>query len=264
MQFTPPFKHWLKQQRRSLGLTQATLATRTHYATITLRKIEEGTLKPSREMALQLADALEVPADAHDDFVTFARGLEARHALRLLPAVGAPIISRHTEMRDVSDLLVRDDVRLVTLLGPPGVGKTRLAIELGHALAGEFGDGACYVPLAEVQHPAEVAPAIATMLGVHVPSRESVSQALIHWLQPAELLLILDNFEHVLEAASQVNDLLMTAPNLTVLMTSRAALDLAAEHRYEVRPLAVPAQDDDATVQAACPSVQLFVRVPNR
>ncbi len=260
MNFVPPFKRWLKQQRRALGLTQAELARRTSYATVTIRKIEEGQLKPSREMALLMADALEVPAEAREDFIAFSRGMEGRRALRLLPSAGAPIISRQTELRDVAALLLREDVRLVTLVGLPGVGKTRLAIELGHALAGEFFGGVCYVPLAETRNPADVAPAIATTLGVLVPYQQSPAQALIHALQPVEMLLILDNFEHVLEAANLVSDLLVAVPDLTVLATSRAPLDLTSEHRYEVLPLAVPAQEDADAAVVANPSVQLFAQ----
>jgi predicted ATPase/DNA-binding XRE family transcriptional regulator len=264
MQFAPPFRRWLKQQRKALGLTQAMLASRTHYATVTLRKIEEGRLKPSREMVMQLAEALEVPADAREEFIAFARGLDARRALRLLPATGSPIISREQEVQDVSALLMRDDVRLVTLLGPPGVGKTRLAIELGQRIADDFADGVCYAPLAEATHAGDVAPAIAAMLGVLVASHTDAVQVLTQALQPLELLLILDNFEHVLGAAKVVNDLLSAVPNLTVLATSRAPLNLMAEHRYEVLPLAVPVQNQDMAALLACPSVQLFAQRAQR
>jgi predicted ATPase/DNA-binding XRE family transcriptional regulator len=258
MDFVPPFRRWLKQQRNALGLTQAMLAARTYYATVTLRKIEEGRLKPSREMAMKLAEALEVPADAREDFVAFARGLDARRVLHLLPVAGAPLISRQHEIQDVAGLLMQDDVRLVTLLGPPGVGKTRLAIEIGHHLASDFADGVCFVALAEVRNSGDVAPAIAAHLGVLVASHTDAVPALIQVLQPLELLLILDNFEHMLGAAHVINDLLFAAPNLTVLATSRAPLNVMAEHRYEVLPLAVPIHGQDMAALLACPSVQLF------
>jgi predicted ATPase/DNA-binding XRE family transcriptional regulator/uncharacterized protein YbjQ (UPF0145 family) len=260
MQFVPPFARWLKQQRKALGLTQAALASRTHYATITIRKIEEGRLKPSREMTLMLADALQVPADGREDFIAFARGLEARHALRVLPALGAPIIDRQNEMQQIGALLLRDDVRLVTLLGPPGVGKTRLAIEIGHRLVNEFPEGACFVPLVEARHAGDVAPAIATALRARVTSQQDAAQVLLDALEHAEMLLILDNFEHVLDAGIIVNELLMAAPNLTVLATSRAPLDLLAEHRFDVQPLAVPSPEAEAPALQACPSVQLFAQ----
>lgn len=260
MDFVPPFTRWLKQQRKALGLTQAELALRTHCATVTLRKIEEGRLKPSREMALMLSDALNMPADAREDFIAFARGLEARHALRVLPALGAPIIDRQVELQQVGTLLLQDDVRLVTLLGPPGVGKTRLAIEIGHRLVNEFAEGACFVPLAEVRHAGDIAPALATALRARVASHQNAAQALIDALEQAEMLLILDNFEHVLDASNLISDLLSAAPNLTVLATSRAPLDLTAEHRFEVQPLAVPEPDAEASALQACPSVQLFVQ----
>jgi predicted ATPase/DNA-binding XRE family transcriptional regulator len=260
MQFAPPFRRWLQQQRKALGLTQAMLAARAHYATVTLRKIEEGRLRPSREMAMQLADALEVPADAREDFIAFARGIEVRRALRLLPATGALLISRQTEVQDVAGLLRRDDVRLVTLLGPPGVGKTRLAIEIGHHLAGDFADGVCFVALTEARNAGEVETVLAATLGVRAAAGQTVMQALRQTLERLELLLILDNCEHVLDAAWQINDLLAVAPGLTVLATSRVPWNLGAEHRYDVQPLPVPAQEDDAAALRACPSVQLFVQ----
>lgn len=260
MRFVPPFTHWLKQQRKALGLTQAELAQRAHYATVTLRKIEENRLKPSREMALQLADALEVPVEAREDFVVFARGKDAGRSLRVLPAPAAPIISRQAEVQETSALLLRSDVRLVTLTGSPGVGKTRLAIEIGARLADQFADGVCFVPLTEVRRASDVAPAIASTLGVLVSPHIGAAQTLAHSLQPLELLLILDNFEHVLDAANLVSELLTAAPELTVLVTSRAPLNLNAEHRCEVLPLDVPAEDGDLETLAACPSVQLFAQ----
>ena len=138
--------------------------------------------------------------------------------------------------RSASDCAARS-VRLLTLTGPGGVGKTRLALEAARAVEADFADGACFVSLAAVQRPEDVPAAIVSALGIIVLAGESAEQAVERFLAAKQLLLVADNFEHVLAAAPFIGGLLGACPALTVLATSREPLALQAEERYP-RPAA--------------------------
>ena len=137
-------------------------------------------------------------------------------------------------MATVQSLLARGDVRLVTMLGAGGSGKTRLALEIAHKLVDRYRDGVWLVSLAPIADPALVASEIAGTIGVREPERQPLSVALAKALEQRDLLLVLDNFEHVMPAAGLVGELLLAAPRLNVLVTSREALDLSGENRIEV------------------------------
>ena len=138
------------------------------------------------------------------------------------------------------ELLHRPGPRLLTLTGAGGTGKTRLALEIARRLEGDFADGACFVPLAAVGDGELVAPAIAQALGLRPGPGQSIADALKAFVRERDLLLILDNFEHLLEAAPIVSELLAAAPELTVLATSRTYLNLYGESEYAVPPLGLP------------------------
>jgi predicted ATPase len=171
-----------------------------------------------------------------------------------LPALATPIVGREEELASVTALLRRPAVRLATLTGLGGTGKTRLALEAATALKDDF-DEALFVDLAPVQDPQLVGSAIADVIGVRETPDRPLAAALGEWLGDRSALLVLDNFGHVLPAAPLIGDLLAAAAGLKVLATSRTPLRVRGEHEYPVPPLAVPAAGDAA---ADSPAVQLF------
>jgi predicted ATPase len=174
--------------------------------------------------------------------------------LSRLPAPLTPTVGRRDECASVASLLCRDDVRLVTLLGPGGVGKSRLSLELARALEHDFADGAWFVELATTTGADDVAGAIATSLSLRPGAGETPEQALGRFLGPRQALLVLDNFEHVLPAARLVSELLSGCGGLTVMATSRAPLGIQPEHRVGVEPLGLPrgGTPGDVKRSAAC------------
>jgi predicted ATPase len=170
-------------------------------------------------------------------------------------------IGRAWEVAAVVALLRRPEVALVTLTGPAGVGKTRLALQVAAAVLDDFPDGAWVVDLAPLRDPGLVVPTIAAVLGVQEQEHTQRLDTLRAFLQAKRLLLVLDNFDHLLAAASEVPTLLQAAPGLKVLATSRVALRLYGEHEYCVPPLSLPdlAHLPDLARLTQYEAVQLFI-----
>jgi predicted ATPase/DNA-binding SARP family transcriptional activator len=166
-----------------------------------------------------------------------------------LPASPNSFIGRHAEIAAVNALLGQDPVRLLTLVGAPGVGKTRLALEVAASRSGSFLDGVYIVPLAPVSDPSLVASTIAHTLGVREQVNQPLEDTLASWLRDKRLLLLLDNFEHLLDAAIVVSGLLSSCANLKVLVTSREALQLYGEQKFPVPPLELPGLEESATME---------------
>ena len=154
-----------------------------------------------------------------------------------LPVAQTSFVGREQEAAAVAGLLRRADVRLITLTGPGGVGKTRLALRVAAALADAFADGARFVDLSTVTDPELVLPSIAELLGLREAGGESIEGHLRAWLAAREVLLVLDNLEQVVDAAPALAALLAACPALTILATSRVVLRLTAEHVVPVEPL---------------------------
>lgn len=278
------FGRMIKLRRRVLDLTQEDLAQRVGYSVITIRKVESNERRPSRQLAERLAAALDLAQDEREAFIGFARsvpGVLARPALapRALSRPAYPVgnvvtpltrlVGREAAVAAVGGMLTRPDVRLVTLVGPPGIGKSRLAMQVALDMSAPrpdsstttFSDGVFTVALAPLRDPSLIASAIAVTVGVKELDAASLVESLISHLQDRRLLLVLDNFEHVNAGAPTVARILAACPGLRVLATGRAPLHLSGEHLYLVPPLALPGPGMALTADAALrfSAVELFV-----
>jgi predicted ATPase len=181
-----------------------------------------------------------------------------------LPAQPTPFIGRQSELAAVKDLLNRDQqyVRLVTLTGPGGTGKTRLAVQAAAELVNHFGDGVYFVDLAPIRDPESVLTTIARTVGIRETSDRSLLEELKGQLQSKAMLLLLDNFEQVTAAAPRVGELLQDCPQVKLLVTSREPLHLRGEHIHSVPPLALPRADlkqQSLKQLTQCEALRLFI-----
>jgi predicted ATPase/DNA-binding XRE family transcriptional regulator len=243
------FGEWLRKRRRASDLTRQALADQAGCAEITLRRIENGTLKPSKELAQILLEKLGIPEFERSQWILFARGLSsfpiqpldtfASPPLTNLPASLTTFIGREKEQTEIIKLIKKH--RLVTLTGPGGVGKTRLSIKTGEQLLGDYANGVWLVELASLNDPALLPSTLITLFGMAAQTKVSPTDMLINFLRTKTILLIIDNCEHLLEACAQLTDtLLKNCANLKILVTSRESLNITGEAAYPVPSLGLP------------------------
>ena len=272
MNATITFGGWLKARRRVLGLTQTGLAARVGCAAMTIMKIEAGERRPSRQIAELLAEHLAIPEGERTEFVAFARAGQAGDPLAphqpvdpdapwrqgappvavppapprrpgarwTLPAPATAFIGRGDLVAAAVAHLRRPGVRLLTLTGPPGIGKTRLSLQVAAALADDFADGGAFVPLAPIRDAHLVPSSIGLALRIRESGGLPLVESLKEYLHEREMLLVLDNFEQVVAAGPLVAELLLAAPGLKVLVTSREVLHIYGEHDFPLRPMTLP------------------------
>lgn len=278
------FGEWLQRRRKALDLTQADLAQCAGCSVFAVRKIESGDRRPSKQLAGLMADCLGIPHEDQEIFVRVARGelyvdrldrdsLEPTAGTSStpqpttppvnLPAPPTPLVGREPELAAISRLLHDPQCRLLTLLGPGGIGKTRLAIEAASRHQQLVPNGVCFIPLASINSSTFLVPGIADALGFKFQGQIEPRIQLLNYLRAEQALLVLDNAEHLLDGVGLFAEMLEYAPKLKLLVTSRERLNLQGEWMYEIHGLPVPPTEQAGRAEEYS-SVTLFVRSAQR
>ncbi len=267
------FGAWLKRQRKASDLTQEQLADQVGCSTIAIRKIEAEQRRPSTQVAERLAQIFNIPQNEQKTFLNFARGNIASapkdtvkdipwRATRVnLPATVTSLIGRSEELALVHDYLSDPNIRLTTLIGPPGIGKTRLSLEAARTIAAEFTDGIFFVALATLDDPSLITSTIIQSLGYVEAKSQDLFIRLTDRIGDKHILLVLDNCEHLIEdIAPLASDLLSACSRLKIIATSRESLRIPGEWLYSVPTLNVPKGNSpvDVTSAASFPALTLF------
>jgi predicted ATPase/DNA-binding XRE family transcriptional regulator len=235
----------LRRYRAASGLTQEELAARASLSVRAISDLERGLKRPRRDTLNLLADALGVPPRKRalmEAAVRPATEIPRTDGVSALPPHNLPVqltalLGRERETLAAVEQLRRADVRLLTLTGPGGVGKTRLALQVAEDVLEDFEDGVFVCILAPLRDPKSLLGSIASVIGMHAGSDEPLDDQMRAYLRERQMLLVLDNFEHLLAAAPLVTELLAACPRVKVLVTSREPLKVGGEHEMPVAVL---------------------------
>src|SRR5215213_8217706 len=245
---SPSFGAHLRRLREAAGLTQEELASRSSLSAKAISMLERGERKrPYPHTIRSLADALELSEEERANLLAVVPQQDKATVpvapvtvpKSNLPTPSTPLLGRERELGEIRAFL--REVRLLTLTGTGGVGKTRLAVQAARDAAELFPDGAVFVTLAPLGNSGFVVPIVAQSLGLREAEGQTARETLHAYLREKRLLLVLDNFEHVLEAAPEVAVLIETCPKLSVVVTRRAPMRVRGEQEYPVPPLELPA-----------------------
>lgn len=276
------FGRWLEKRRKALDLTRGELAQKIGYSVSALRKIETDERRPSKQLVESLADALEIPEGERLMFWKIARrerSVERLNSPRPLPDLSllqppqtipniipippTPLIGRETELTALRQMLGDPQCRLITLVGPGGIGKTRLALEAAHEQSSAFIHGTAFVPLASINSINLIIPAIANALHFNSHSSSDSKKQLLNYLREKQVFLILDNLEQLLEGVEIISEVIEYAPQIKVLCTSREQLNLHGEWVFEVRGLSVSGSENIYDIEKYN-AVKLFLECAQR
>jgi predicted ATPase/transcriptional regulator with XRE-family HTH domain/Tfp pilus assembly protein PilF len=263
------FGSWVKRRRKTLDLTQQKLAWLVGCSLATIVKIEADERRPSHQVAALLAQHLGIPPDQRDLFLKIARQEKGIFHLDSLPPLSAlpptpvtqphpsslpvpatPLVGREPESAMILQQLQNPACRLLTLTGPGGVGKTRLALETAHKLGEVFRDGVYFVSLAGTASSEYIPPAIAESLGYTFSRSNNAQAQLCQYLKGRHILLLLDNLEHLLQDIGLLSELLECAPDVKILATSREQLNLRVEWTFAMQGLPIPSSADLETLES--------------
>ncbi len=274
------FGSWLRRRRKSLDLTQSGLADEVGCSAATIRKIEAEERRPSAQMVERMADIFQIPEQERKSFLRFSRG-DWKYApnspgaeepwqpsgLSSRTNLAAPLtslIGREQDIAAVRKYLADPTIRLVTLLGPPGIGKTRLSLEVAREVIQNYRDGVFFISLVTLNDPDLIAQTIVQALGLVETKNRSPLDILLGGIGDKQMLLVLDNLEHLIEGvAALVSAILPACPQLKLLTTSRESLRIPGEWLFQVPSLNCPPLSQVQTLELATAAgytaVQLFV-----